>query len=147
MQRLATLFGKACGGERQIVFITGPTGVGKTTLVDAFVDSPVVREAGLPVWIARGSCVEQLGMHEAYMPVLDALERLSRRPDSKRFLGLLRRTAPSWFAQMPWLSDDADRLQPSLHAGRPERMLREFAVLAESLTSDRTLVLVLEDLH
>ena len=107
----------------------------------------MIREAALPVWIARGSCVEHLGMHEAYMPVLDALERLSRRPDSERFLALLRRTAPSWFAQMPWLGDEAQGPQPPLPAGRPERMLREFGVLVESLTSDRILVLVIEDLH
>lgn len=147
IQRLAALFGRACGGERQTVFVTGPTGVGKTTLVDGFLDSPVVREAASPVWVARGSCVEQLGMHEAYMPVLDALERLSRRPDSEQFLGLLRRIAPTWLAQMPWLADDAPAVRKSLHAGRPERMLREFAVLADSLTSDRALILVLEDLH
>jgi len=147
MQHLTTLFGRACDRERQVAFVTGSAGLGKTTLVDAFLESPVIRGAALPVWIARGSCVEHLGMHEAYMPVLDALERLSRRPDSERFLALLRRTAPSWFAQMPWLGDEAQGPQPPLPAGRPERMLREFGVLVELLTSDRILVLVLEDLH
>ena len=33
---LHSLFAKALRGERQVVFITGEAGIGKTTLVDAF---------------------------------------------------------------------------------------------------------------
>ena len=63
--------------------------------------------------------------------------------------GLLRRVAPTWLAQMPWLigDDEEQALRQSLQAVRPERMLREFAALIEALTTDVTLVLVLEDLH
>jgi hypothetical protein len=62
---------------------------------------------------------------------------------------LLRQVAPTWLAQMPWLigEDEARGLQQSLQFVRPERMLREFAVLIEALTADTPLVLVLEDLH
>jgi DNA-binding winged helix-turn-helix (wHTH) protein len=147
LQQLEALFGKARAGKRQIAFVTGPAGVGKTALVEAFLDSPAVRDAAAPVWIGRGACVDQHGTREACMCVLDALARLVRQPDAGRLLGLLRRAAPTWLVQMPWLVDDAESLRQSLQAARGERMLREFAALTEALPADVSLVLVLEDLH
>jgi AAA ATPase-like protein len=93
LRRLHELFVKACAGQRQIAFITGPAGIGKTTLVEAFLDSAALRRVASPVWITRGVCIEQRGAREAYMPVLDALERLAHRPDAERLVGLLRRAA------------------------------------------------------
>ena len=148
LRRLGELFAKACAGERQIAFVTGEAGIGKTTLVEAFLDSPALRGATSPVWIAHGVCVEHQGAGEAYMPVLAALEGLAHRPDAGRLVELLRRAAPTWLVQMPWLLDgDADAVRRALHIARPERMLREFAALIEALTADVTLALVLEDLH
>lgn len=149
MQQLAARLAEAHTGERQIVFVTGPAGIGKTAMVEAILESRPVREAAAPVWIARGSCVEQHGPREAYMPVIEALERLARRPDTGALAPLLRRVAPTWLAQMPWLigADEAQALRQSLQLVRPERMLREFAALSEALTTNVTLVLVLEDLH
>jgi DNA-binding winged helix-turn-helix (wHTH) protein/predicted ATPase len=157
LQRLAALFAKARAGARQLVFISGPAGIGKTALVERFlaqlsaVGSPSDRtpEALMTCLVARGQCVDLHGPREAYLPVLEALDRLARQPDSGHLLGLLRRVAPTWLAQMPWLIGDDDEagLRRALQAVRPERMLREFAALVEALTTDRTLVLVLEDLH
>jgi DNA-binding winged helix-turn-helix (wHTH) protein len=148
LRQLAEHFARSCAGERQVLFVTGPAGVGKTTLLDASLDSPAVHAGTPTVWIGRGRCVEQHGPREPYMPVLSALAHLARRRDAAGLLGLLRRTAPTWLAQMPWLlGDDEDALRASLQAARAERMLREFAALTEALTADVTLVLVLEDLH
>jgi DNA-binding winged helix-turn-helix (wHTH) protein/predicted ATPase len=148
IRQLAERFSSAAAGQRQMVFVTGPAGVGKTTLVDTFLDRPALHGANPPVWIARGTGVEQYGPGEPYMPVLKAVERLAHRTDGDRLVTLLRRTAPTWLAQMPWLiADDAEALRESLQAARAERMLREFAALIEALTADLTLVLVLEDLH
>jgi DNA-binding winged helix-turn-helix (wHTH) protein/tetratricopeptide (TPR) repeat protein len=136
---------RASGGARQTIFVTGPPGIGKTTLVDTWLDGELARGE---VWVGRGTCVEQHGPREAYLPVLLALDRLARRPDGGRFVELLRRTAPTWLAQLPWLlGDDAAQLQQTLQAARSERMLREFASLVEALTVDVPLVLILEDLH
>jgi len=101
LHRLAALFAKAQGGARQIVFVTGLAGIGKTALVEAFLDSPTIRDATAPVWVARGACLEQHGPREPYMPVIAALERLARRPDADRLVGLLRQVAPTWLAQIP----------------------------------------------
>jgi predicted ATPase len=83
------------------------------------------------------------------MPVLEAIGRLARQSDAGRLSALLRRMAPTWLMQTPWLmtDDEVHALERSLQFVRPEGMPREFAVLMEELTDERALVLVLEDLH
>jgi DNA-binding winged helix-turn-helix (wHTH) protein len=149
LQQLTVGLAKARVGERQCVFITGEAGIGKTALVRAFLDSPPVHQARERAWIAVGTCIEQHGPHEPFMPVLLALERLARGPAAGRLSELLHRLAPTWLAQMPALigAGDEQTLRQSLQEVKPERMLREFAALIEALTSEATLVLVLEDLH
>jgi DNA-binding winged helix-turn-helix (wHTH) protein len=149
MRVLADRFAAAQAGDRQIVFVTGAAGAGKTALVDAFLASRAIGERAVPVWIGRAGCVEQHGPQEPYMPVLDALQHLVRPPNVERMIALMRRSAPLWLAQMPWLLGEADAaaLRQSLQGIRAERMPREMAALVETLTTDLTLVLVLEDLH
>jgi DNA-binding winged helix-turn-helix (wHTH) protein/predicted ATPase len=144
---LAQLHGwleKALGGARQIVFVTGEPGIGKTALVEAFLQS-----LDASVWIGRGQCIEHYGAGEAYLPVLEALERLCQEPGSERLVKLLDQYAPTWLAQMPWLlnAGDLEALQRKVLGATPERMLREMAKVLEALTAERPLVLVLEDLH
>ena len=83
--------------------LIGPTGAGKTTLVEAFLDELDQADILLPIWVGRGQCIEQHGAGEAYMPVLEALERLCRRPDGERLLRVLDQHAPTWLAQLPSL--------------------------------------------
>lgn len=143
-QHLAT----AESGTRQIVFITGEAGVGKTTLVESFLASRPASGAG-ELWIASGQCLRTVGGHEPYMAVLEALGRLARGRHAEAFLGLLRERAPSWLVQLPWLlaPHELDALRALLAGTTPERMLRVFAQLVESLPADVTLLLVLEDIH
>jgi DNA-binding winged helix-turn-helix (wHTH) protein len=137
---------RARGGERQLVFLSGEAGIGKTTVIDAF----VARVAAEPdVMIARGACLEHYGGAEAYLPVLEALGRLLREPGSDRTLRLLERYAPTWVVQLPWVvrRDDRETLRRELLGVTKERMLREMAEALEVLTAEMPLVLVLEDLH
>src|SRR5690349_13645251 len=53
----------AASGQRQLVFVTGEAGIGKTTLIDAF-QQHAARSSGLR--IARGQCIEGFGGLEAY---------------------------------------------------------------------------------
>ena len=89
---------RAMGGERQVVFVTGEAGIGKTTLVEAFLQR-VKRDSN--VWIGQGQCLEQYGAGEAYLPVLEAISRLCQEPGRAGLVGLLRRHAPTWLQQMP----------------------------------------------
>src|SRR5260370_117873 len=63
-------------GKRQVVFVTGEPGIGKTTLVDAFLTQAA---GGASMRIARGQCVEHFGVGEVYLPVLEALGQLCRQ--------------------------------------------------------------------
>ena len=59
---------RAVKGERQLVFVTGEPGIGKTALVDEF-----QRQAALDIpdlRIGRGQCIEAYGSKEAYYPML-----------------------------------------------------------------------------
>ena len=77
--QLDDFLNKALGGQRQVVFITGEAGIGKTTLVHLFAQ----RASAIPnLRIARGQCVEGFGGKEAYYPVLEALGQWLRREDN-----------------------------------------------------------------
>jgi DNA-binding winged helix-turn-helix (wHTH) protein len=144
--RLREWLKRAMSGERQTVFVTGEAGIGKTTLVEAFLQNVRTDSRAL---IAQGQCLEQYGSGEAYLPVLEALSRLCQETDQARMIELLRRHAPTWLQQMPWLIDEAERanLKSQVIGATRERMVREMAEALEELTSTRGLVFVLEDLH
>jgi DNA-binding winged helix-turn-helix (wHTH) protein len=148
LRDLAAALARAQAGERQIVFLTGPAGIGKTATLDAFLDSPAVRDV-TSVRIGRARCFEHHGPLEPYLPMLEALERLARPPIVESLLELMRRIAPMWLAQIPWLirTADAEDLHQSLQGMGRERMPRELAALIEAFTADQTLVIALEDLH
>jgi DNA-binding winged helix-turn-helix (wHTH) protein/tetratricopeptide (TPR) repeat protein len=138
---------RASQGVRQLVFITGEAGIGKTTLVDEFLRSPRVRDGGVSVF--HGQCVPLQGPREPYMPLLEALERVLRSPEGAPLVPLLQRVAPCWYLQMPSLLSEGERLPPQgeTPSRQRERMLREINTFVEEVSNQRTVVLVLEDLH
>jgi predicted ATPase/DNA-binding winged helix-turn-helix (wHTH) protein len=133
-------------GSRQVVFLTGEPGIGKTTVVNAFV-AQAAAEGDL--WLARGQCIEHYGAGEAYLPVLEALGRLCREPAGAALLPVLEHQAPTWLAQMSALLSPTalEAVQRRVVGATPERMVREFAEAVEVLTTTTPLLLVLEDLH
>src|SRR5262249_57917270 len=146
---LATLerhLARAFGGQRQIVFVTGDPGIGKTTVVEAFLERVAARGG---FWATRGQCFEQHGPGEPFMPVLEGLGRLCRQSGDDQLVSLLRHHAPSWLLELPGLISAADReVLQRQHAGVTRaRMLREMVVGIEAVTTRIPLVMVLEDLH
>ena len=146
MKSLQEAFAAALEGKRQFVCIPGEPGVGKTTLVHAFLQE--VRRTS-HARIGRGQCLENRGEVEPYIAVLEALGRLCREPDGDEVTSLLYRRAPTWLAQMPWLASAPALAQlPQRNLGvTRDRMLREFAELVEELALSRPFVLCLDDLH
>ncbi len=132
------------GGQRQVVFVTGEAGIGKTALVDTFAGG-IVSDLGIRV--ARGQCLEQYGTGEAYLPFLEAIGRLCR--DHTQVFDVLRAHAPMWLQQLPSLVSASEReaLGREVLGASRERMLREMGDALETLTADQPLVLILEDLH
>jgi DNA-binding winged helix-turn-helix (wHTH) protein/tetratricopeptide (TPR) repeat protein len=144
LRQLRRWLGAALQGKRQVVFVAGEAGIGKTTLVDEFL---LTSQAPDAIRIGRGQCLEQYGEGEAYLPVLEAIGRLCREPGGAPIVGALRRYAPSWLAHLPALAVDHDAEAPPDAIASGERMLREMAEALEAMTAEHALVLVLEDLH
>ncbi len=141
LSSLQRSWGRACDGQRALVWLAGEPGIGKTTLIEHFV-------AGLDgVICARGHCMEHYGTGEPYLPVLEALAELCRSDPA--LPELLRAVAPTWLLQLPWLSraQERDALRRELAGVGPERMLREMGELLDRYTEQRPLLLVTEDLH
>ncbi|MGE3540999.1 MAG: winged helix-turn-helix domain-containing protein [Candidatus Tectimicrobiota bacterium] len=137
---------RALRGTRQVVLITGEAGIGKTTLVDAFIAQIAATHT---LWLGHGQCVDQHGAGEAYLPLLEALGRLGRGPDGARLVQVLQQQAPSWLVHLPALvsPDVSESLQRRMGNTTRERMLRELAEAVEILSTIQPLVFILEDLH
>jgi DNA-binding winged helix-turn-helix (wHTH) protein/predicted ATPase len=131
-------------GGRRLILLAGEAGIGKTAVVEDFLS----RIDGA-VQIARGQCVEPYGACEAYLPWFDVLNRLARDYGQERLAAVLRRCAPMWLAQLPWLVDAAERpvLQREIAGATRERMVRELGEALEALATDSPVIVVLEDLH
>jgi DNA-binding winged helix-turn-helix (wHTH) protein/tetratricopeptide (TPR) repeat protein len=146
LAELGEAFRKASQGQRQIVFITGEAGIGKTTLVDLFLQAQALRD---DVSIARGQCVEGFGGKEAYYPILEALGQFLRDGEDNPLLRSFFKYAPTWLAQFPFLvnSEKREALEKEIIGSTRERMVREICEGLEAITAQNPLVLCLEDLH
>ena len=145
--RLRQCLGIADRGTRQVVFITGEAGIGKTALSEEFLRSSALRRPD--IWVLRGQCIQQHGQREPYMPVLEALERGLGSSVGTALIPLFRRIAPCSYAQIPWLLSEGEPkgFPQAMMTAAPERMLRELGAFLESSASQTTIVLLLEDLH
>ena len=143
LDRLRAQLQEALGGTRRTVFISGELGIGKTSLVRAFLHG--VKD---DVWIAAGECVDQYGHGEPYRPVVESVARLvrdSRDPDALR---VVEDHAPSWLDQLAASSRARHRPRPGRHPWSSSgQMAGELTDVIEALAAVRPLVLVLEDLH
>ncbi len=137
---------KALAGQRQVIFVTGEAGIGKTTVVDLFHQRSAGREN---LRIARGQCVEGFGGKEAYYPMLEALGQLIRDRDDGPIFDNLAKRAPTWLIQFPSLikPEQREALEREIRGASRERMVREICEALEALTLDTPLIMVLEDLH
>lgn len=136
----------AQNGQRQMVFVVGESGIGKTSLVDVFQQA----SAGIPdVCVARGQSLEGFAGKEAYYPVFEALGQLVRGPAKTLVIHTLTTHAPTWMVQFPSLvrAEQQATLQKEILGATPERMVREICEALEVISQSVTLVVILEDLH
>jgi len=128
LQTLDGDLSRAARGIRQLIFLKGDAGSGKTALVDAFC-SRVCSDDG--VRMARGQSVEGFGGKEAFYPVREALAQLV---DPEKPSQLLAKLLPAWFGK----KSETDVKTPALG---------EICEAVEAFAQDEPLLLVLEDLH
>lgn len=141
---LRARFAAAFAGQRQIVFVAGESGIGKTALVDAFV-TQLASESGFT--LLRGQCVEHYGTGEAYLPILEALGRVGAAGDAAPFARLLERHAPSWLPHLPAFHTAAAGGKTASSQATSLRMLRELTDALDQFAAHRPVVFVLEDLQ
>jgi DNA-binding winged helix-turn-helix (wHTH) protein/predicted ATPase len=145
LDQLARNFEDAQSGRRQIVFVSGEAGIGKSALADTFLDQ---LRAAYSAGIAHGQCLDHHGVGEPYLPLIEALIRLAGGQDGTRVKQILSTQAPSWLAQMPslWTPSERSALEARSRPTR-ERMMRELTLAVEAIAADSPLVLKLEDIH
>ena len=143
---LEKIFESVRAGTRKTVFVSGEAGIGKTTLVNTFCQEAETRCTML---LIKGQCVENFGSGEPYRPILEALSDLCRTNDCAFVLSKMKRCAPRWLLQMPWLlsEDEIVELQKLLIGTTSDQMLRELVEVLETISNEIPLILVVEDLH
>jgi predicted ATPase len=142
-------------GHSQLVCVTGEPGIGKTTVVEEFLNQVSADLRSL--LIARGRCSERLEGTGAYLPLLEAMEGLIRNPTGvggvaavaglsrEEIDQLMERTAPAWRAQIaphPLAPNGSERKAASL-----EQMKRELRAFFQELSLRQPVILFIDDLH
>lgn len=146
LESLRRAFAAAQSRKPGMIFVSGEPGMGKTTLIERFVGEVA---NGAHVRVAVGRSVESHGTGEPYFPFFEALASLIKSDPKDDTVGTLLATAPSWALQLPGLVP-ADRwiaLQRQIGGTPRNRLVGELCDFIEALTANRTLLLVLEDLH
>jgi tetratricopeptide (TPR) repeat protein len=144
LELLYRFFEQMLAGTRQVVFITGEAGIGKSALVKAFV-AQAIRSG--EYWVAEGAWPNSDGH------LMEALQQLCQQDPSRHVRDVLKQTAPSWLLRlspsppMELTTDEIKELR--LHTGniKNQRRLNELAEALETLSHERPFLLVLEDLH
>jgi DNA-binding winged helix-turn-helix (wHTH) protein len=138
---------RTMSGQRQIIFVTGEPGIGKTTLVDEFQRRAMDADSDLRT--ARGQCIEGYGGSEPFYPILEAIGQLLRQPFREEIVGTLESQAPTWLVQFPSLLTRRLRetLQREILGATRARMLREISEALELIASQTPMLLVFEDLQ
>jgi predicted ATPase len=141
-------FEEAAAGRGLLVCVTGEPGLGKTTLVEDFLEE--LAAGGRLCSIGRGRCSERLAGAEAYLPFLEALDSLLQGDGSGAAARLMKAVAPTWYVQVaPQAAGDPALayLAAEAPAASQERLKRELSAFLQEVSRLRPVVLFLDDLH
>ncbi|HEY3705885.1 MAG TPA: AAA family ATPase [Terracidiphilus sp.] len=122
----------AAAGTRQVFFVTGETGIGKTALIEAF-RSQV--EATASVLVAHGQCIPGFAGKQEYYPLADAFRCGSDSAVAEAVCRMLRNSKGT-----PGVSGTEGNVSASLVPG-------ELCASLEDLAREKPLLLILEDLQ
>jgi predicted ATPase len=140
LARIKTLAQALACGQRQVVFITGATGIGKTTLVDAACRQMI---AMLSATIASGQCVEGLSKKEDYYAVMEILRQLCASSAGDTAMRILSSLAPAWLPEPGRSPESTTSGARSTYPKTQGDLCRAL----EELAKDKAFVLVFEDLQ
>lgn len=141
---LEAAFESIAGGEGIVVGVAGEAGMGKTTIVEAFIGATSATHRGC--YIAQGRCSERLAGTEAYLPLLDALDSLLRGEGRQTTARLMKSVAPTWYLHVAGSAEGRTPLS-EMRAASSERLKRELLAFFEELSRLGPVVLFLDDVH
>ena len=146
LDALRAALGSVQGGRRTAVFVTGEAGTGKTTLLDVFLEEARATGGAL---VGCGTCIEQYGSGQVFLPVLDAVGALCRGRGADRAIDAFSRDAPAWLAQLPGVvpPERLDELQRRAAGVTRAATVCELAEALEALSIDAPVIVAFEDLH
>jgi predicted ATPase len=144
MADLRAAFGRAGAGQGALACFSGEPGIGKTTLVETFLQD--LRHSGTTCYVGRGRCSERLAGSETCLPLLEALEDLLR--DGGEPIGsLMTVVAPHWYARIARTTDDSDVTETAGGAGSQEQLKRELVAFIEEVSRRQPVVFFVDDLQ
>src|SRR2546425_10307157 len=130
-KELRRAFQLAQQGHGGLVCVSGDVGLGKTALVDIFLDDLV--QDGQAFHLARGRCSESLTESEPFMPWIEALGTLAKEPTVRE---VMQKAAPTWHREISHSG-----------SGAPRRMKRELVDFCKQVSPVHPLIVVIDDFH
>ena len=143
LEALTQAFVAARSGRASMMCVSGEPGIGKTTLIEAFLRS---LSGSQPHVVALGRCSERLAGSEAYLPLLDAIDDLLHDDRAVDAASAFHKLAPTWCRMLNGTAS-ADTDGDSSPAQSQERMKRELAAFLGQVSSNEPVVLLIEDIH
>lgn len=131
-------------GQGNAVFVSGEAGIGKTALLETFIEEVSCRQRYL---VLHGRCSQRLSSSDAYLPILDALSRCVDGPDGSLASETLKEVAPAWAALTASSTDALSRVSTEGGQLSQGRLKREFRALLDALSQRQPVLLFIDDLH
>ena len=147
---LTAAFERAAAGHGMLLSVTGEPGIGKTALIEDFLES--LTAGSTPCLVSRGRCSERLAGVEAYLPLLEVLDGLVQGVQGHALARMMKLLAPQWYAQIAPLSstDSVSSVSGRIVSEKtssPERLKRELAHFLQEASRDQPLVVMLDNVH
>lgn len=155
LSRLKYYFNMATEGNGNTVLIAGEAGIGKTTLVNEFIN--YVKEKN--VVVLRGECLhESLSFYFPFSEAIKSYFKITNEDNNiirrKKILNALKKSAPSLLRLFPFIGDvlsaissfyvHYDELNPKLDR---YRIFETFSQLFISISKKKVVLLFIEDLQ
>jgi tetratricopeptide (TPR) repeat protein len=148
LRQLHGAFDRATAGCGTLLTISGEAGIGKSTLVDAFLST--IESGREQVVVGRGRSSESLGGTEAFLPLVDALDDLLPADRTGALTRALKSCAPLWFGQLGATVAQRAATEPSGDtppAAQPQRIKRELLAFFHEACRFSPIALFLDDIQ